>query len=175
MEKIMRIILPLALLMSIGNMTHAEGSDYLPAAKLKVTDVSRLNFGVGLTQKLAHLNAEWVNSYGIAYGKLGAFINDGHEIGGQLGFRYPVALNGKDANGFYLGAFAGHLRSKTFNGQDESQLGGGIDLSYVLLNKERVSSFSVGIVAGEEVTVGNQVIYETKPELQFAYSLSVGF
>ena len=74
-----------------------------------------------------------------------------------------------------MGAFAGHLRSKTFNGEDESQLGGGVDLSYVLLNKERVSSFSVGIVAGEEVTVGNQVIYETKPELQFAYSLSVGF
>ena len=90
-------------------------------------------------------------------------------------FRYPVVLNGKDANGFYLGAFAGHLRSKTYQGQDETQLGGGVDLSYVMLNKERISTFSVGLAAGEEMKVGNRVIYETKPELQFAYSLSVGF
>lgn len=171
----MRRIFPIALLFAIGNIAHAELSDYLPEAKLKPEQFSQFNGGAGVTQKLAHVNAEWVNSYGIAYGKLGAFINDGHEIGGQVGFRYPVALNGKDANGFYLGAFAGHLRSKQVNGQDETQLGGGVDLAYVMLNKERISSFSVGVVAGEELTAGDRVIYETKPEIQFAYSLSVGF
>ena len=54
----MRIILPLVLLMTIGNMAYAERADYLPAAKLKATDASRLNLGAGLTQKLAHVNAE---------------------------------------------------------------------------------------------------------------------
>lgn len=171
----MRILLPFAMLISIANIAHAEVSDYLPAAKLKAEQFSQWNAGAGITQKLAHGNVEWVNPYGIAYAKIGAFINGEHEIGGQLGFRYPVVLNGKDANGFYLGAFAGHLRSKTYQGQDETQLGGGVDLSYVMLNKERISTFSVGLAAGEEMKVGNRVIYETKPELQFAYSLSVGF
>lgn len=171
----MRIILPFAFLFAVGNVAHAELSDYLPAAKLKVENLSQWNAGAGITQKLAHLNAEWVNPYGIAYAKLGAFINDGNEIGGQFGFRYPVTMNGTDSNGFYLGAFAGHLKSKTVNGKDESQLGGGVDLSYVLLNKDRISTLSVGLVAGEELKVANQVIYETKPEIQFAYTLSVGF
>lgn len=157
------------------NIAHAGFSEYLPEAKLKVETLSEWNIGAGITQKLAHLNTEWVNPYGIAYGKIGAFVNDGNEIGGQLGFRYPAALNGTDANGFYVGAFAGHLRAKTVNSKDESQLGGGLDLSYVLLNKDRISTLSVGLSAGEEVKVGNQVIYETKPEIQFAYTLSVGF
>lgn len=171
----MRKIFPLVLLCAIGNVTHAELSDFLPQAKIKTENVSALNLGVGITQRLGHVNAEWVNPYGIAYGKVGAFINDDHEIGGQIGFRYPVALNGKDLNGFYLGAFAGHLKSKSVNGNDETQLGGGVDLSYVLLNKERISTLSVGLAAGEEVKVGNHVVFETKPQIQFAYTLSVGF
>ena len=94
---------------------------------------------------------------------------------GGIGFRYPVVLNGKDANGFYLGAFAGHLRSVPINGSDELQLGGGVDLSYVLLNKERISTISVGVTAGEELKDGSRVVRETKPEIQFAYTLSMGF
>lgn len=171
----MRKIFPLVLLYAIGNVAHAELSDFLPQAKIKTENVSALNLGVGITQRLGHVNAEWVNPYGIAYGKVGAFINDDHEIGGQIGFRYPVALNGKDLNGFYLGAFAGHLKSKSVNGNDETQLGGGVDLSYVLLNQERISTLSVGLAAGEEVKVGNYVVFETKPQIQFAYTLSVGF
>ena len=82
MEKIMRILLPFAMLISIANIAHAEVSDYLPAAKLKAEQFSQWNAGAGITQKLAHGNVEWVNPYGIAYAKIGAFINGEHEIGG---------------------------------------------------------------------------------------------
>lgn len=171
----MRKIFPLFLLCLLGNVAHADISDYLPTPKLSKENFSPINLGIGITQKIAHVNAEWANPYGIVYGKAGAFVNDDHAFGGQLGFRYPVALNAKDFNGFYLGAFAGHLKSKAVNTHDETQVGGGVDLSYVMLNKERISTFSVGVAAGEEVKVGNAVIFETKPEIQFAYSLSVGF
>lgn len=171
----MRRIFALILLVATGQLTYASPADYLPAAKMKVEEASWLNLGAGVTQKLVHANAEWVNPYGIAYAKLGAFYNDDNEIGGQLGFRYPAVLTGKDLNGYYVGAFAGHLRSKVINREDKAQLGGGVDLSLVFLNKERISTFSVGLVAGEELKQGNVVVYETKPELQFAYSLSIGF
>lgn len=171
----MRNIFPLVLLSTVCNLAYADISDYLPAAKLKSEQVSAINIGAGMTNKLVHVNGEWANPYGIGYAKVGAYTNDDHEIGGQVGFRYPVVLSGKDANGFYLGAFAGHLRSVPINGSDELQLGGGVDLSYVLLNKERISTISVGIAAGEEMKAGNRVIRETKPEIQFAYTLSMGF
>ena len=171
----MRNIFPLVFLGTIWNVAHADISEYLPPAKIKSEQVSALNIGAGITKKLAHLNGEWANPYGIAYAKAGAFTNDDHEIGGQVGFRYPFVLNGKDANGFYLGAFAGHLRSVPINGSDELQLGGGVDLSYVLLNKERISTISVGVTAGEELKDGSRVVRETEPELQFAYTLSMGF
>ena len=172
----MRKIFPLILAGLLGNVAHAESSDFLPTAKLKMDQLSSWNFGGGITQRLAHLNAEWVNPYGIAYGKLGAYINDQHELGGQVGFRFPVVLNGKDFNGFYLGAFAGSLKTKPIsNTDDETQWGGGVDLSYVILNKERISSFSVGIAVGDEVKKGDVVLFKTEPQIQFAYTLSVGF
>lgn len=171
----MRKIVSFAVVMWVGNLAYADFSSFYPEAKLKPEQFSKINVGAGVTQRLAHGNLEYVTPYGIGYGKLGAFLNDDHDVGAQVGFRYPISLGTKDLNGFYLGAFAGHLKSKTVNGEKESQLGGGIDLSYVMLNKERISTFSVGIKAGEEITQGNQVIFETKPELQFAYTLSVGF
>lgn len=171
----MRKIGILILLVAIGHTAHAERSAYLPVAKLQAENFSQWNFGAGLTQKLVHANTEWVNPYGIAYAKLGAFYNDDHEVGAQVGFRYPAVLTGKDANGYYVGAFAGHLRTKVINREEKAQLGGGVDLALVFLNKERISTLSIGLVAGEELKNANVVVYETKPELQFAYSLSIGF
>ncbi|NHB58393.1 hypothetical protein G9F32_10265 [Acinetobacter sp. 194] len=171
----MRRNLPLFLLIFSATLSHADLKNYLPDAKIKVENISTWNFGIGMTQKLAHLNAEWVNPYGIGYAKLGAFINDGHEAGGQIGYRYPAFLNGKDYNGFYVGAFGGQLKSKEVGTKTESQFGGGIDLSYVLLNKDRISTISVGLAAGQEVKQGDYVVYESKPELQFSYTLSFGF
>lgn len=54
-------------------------------------------------------------------------------------------------------------------------LGGGVDLAYVMMSRERISTFSVGIGAGEKLT--NQdgtVAAETKPQLQFSYTISIG-
>ena len=179
----MRKIFPLLLLVAVGNFAHADVKDYLPdlkgvlpEAKIKPEDAYKWNIGAGVIQRLLHVNGEWVNPYGIAYAKLGAFYNDDNLIGGQVGFRIPVALNGTDKNGFYLGVYAGSLQSKPVDGKDEIQYGAGGDLSYVLLNKDRISTFSVGMGAGSELHDKNgKMIVETRPQIQFAYTLSVGY
>lgn len=169
----MKKIFPLILLLGIGNVTYAAWQDYLPEAKLKNTDAATL--GVGLTQKMAHFNGEWVNPYGIAYAKVGAFVNGDHALAGQVGFRYPVVLNGTDKNGFYIGVYGGSLKSKKVDNKDKIQYGAGVDLAYVLLNKERISTFAVGVGAGSEIHDSRgKMIEETKPQLQFAYTLSFG-
>ncbi|KCY51678.1 hypothetical protein J751_3613 [Acinetobacter baumannii 24812_8] len=53
---------------------------------------------------MLHLNGEWVNPYGIAYAKVGAFYKNG----------------------------SGHLDSKSVDGDYKSRLGAGVDLAYVL-------------------------------------------
>lgn len=179
----MKKIFPLLTLLAIGNIAHADVKDYLPdlkgilpEAKIKPEDASKWNLGGGITQQMIHANGEWVNPYGIAYAKVGAFYNDGHELAGQLGYRFPVALNGTDKNGFYLGVYGGTLKSRKVDGEDNIQYGGGGDLSYVLLNKERISTFSVGLGVGSEIhDKQGKVIIETRPQIQFAYTLSVGF
>lgn len=171
----MKKIFPLILLLGLGNAAHAGLQDYLPEAKLKETDAATFNVGAGLTQKIAHFNGEWVNPYGIAYAKVGAFVSGDHEFAGQVGFRYPAFLNGTDKNGFYVGVYGGSLKSKKVDNKDEIQYGAGVDLAYVLLNKERISTLSVGVGAGSEIHDSRgKMIEETKPQLQFAYTLSFG-
>ena len=179
----MKTIFPLLMLVAIGNVAHADVKDYLPdlkrilpEAKFKPEDASKLNFGAGVTQQMVHGNAEWVNPYGIAYAKLGAFYNGDHSFAGQVGYRIPVALNGKDKNGFYLGVYGGSLKSRVIDGKDEVQNGAGADLAYVLLDKERISTFSVGMGAGSELHDKNgNMVLETRPQIQISYTLSVGF
>ncbi len=61
------------------------------------------------------------------------------------------------------------------DGEEKARLGAGIDLAYVLLSPERISSFSVGIGAGEKLEDRQgRVIAETEPRLQFSYTLSMG-
>lgn len=76
---------------------------------------------------------------------------------------------------YYIGFYAGHLDSKSVDGDYKSRLGAGVDLAYVLLNSERISTFSVGIGAAEKLTDQNgDVAADTKPQIQFSYSLSFG-
>jgi len=173
--KIITKVYPLLAFFALVNIAHAQDHSYLPEAKLTSDSAKTWNIGAGFTKKLLHLNVEWVNPYGIAYAKAGVFYNDDYNAGAQVGFRYPYYLTGKDKNGYYLGVYAGHLESKHINNEYEARLGAGIDLAYVLLSKERISSFSIGIGAGEEMTdqKGN-VVAETEPMLQFSYTLSVG-
>lgn len=151
-------------------------SGLLPDAKLKDhTQSLKWGYvGAGVTTKLLHLNAEWVNPYGIAYGKVGAFMNDDNEVGAQVGFRFPYHFTGVDQNGYYVGFYAGHLESAKLDGELHQRLGAGIDLSYVKLDKQRISTLSVGIGAGEKIEGRNGSQRDIKPQLQFAYSLSFG-
>ncbi|CAB1214402.1 hypothetical protein SFB21_1549 [Acinetobacter bouvetii] len=173
--KIITKAYPLLAFFALANVAHAQDNPYLPEAKLTSDSAKTWNVGAGFTQKLLHLNAEWVNPYGIAYAKAGVFYNDDYNVGAQVGFRYPYHLTGTDKNGYYVGVYAGHIDSKRVDDGHKERLGAGVDLAYVLLSKERISSFSVGIGAGEELKdrSGN-VVAETEPRLQFSYTLSFG-
>ena len=175
MVKIVSKFYSLLALVFIANVAYAQDSTFLPEAKLAESTVKGWNVGAGFTQKLIHLNTEWVNPYGIAYAKAGVFIDDDYTAGGQVGFRYPYHLTGKDKNGYYIGVYAGHIESKGVDNEYKARLGAGVDLAYVLLSSERISTFSVGIGAGEELKdKSGYVVAETEPRLQFSYTLSIG-
>lgn len=174
----MKIKHSLLLLTLWGSVSHAQSdflNHYLPDAKLKNATVSNFNIGAGFTQRLLHGNIEWVNPYGIAYAKTGVFLNGDQQVGGQIGFRYPAYLTGTDQNGYYVGVYAGHLDSKSVDNDYEARLGAGVDLAYVKLNAARISTFSVGLGVGEELTdQQGKKVEEVKPQIQFSYSLSFG-
>ena len=79
----------LVALLAFSNFSFAGNTTFLPEAKISADSAKTWNVGAGITQKLLHLNGEWVNPYGIAYVKAGAFLNGEHEVGGQTSFRYP--------------------------------------------------------------------------------------
>lgn len=171
----MNKVYPLLAFTLWANGAYAHDQINNTATKIEPTQAKAFNVGVGFTQKLLHLNTEWVNPYGIAYVKGGVFLDDDRTIGGQAGFRYPAHLTGKDKNGYYVGVYAGHIDSKQVDGEYEGRLGAGVDLAYVLLSSERISSFSIGIGAGEKLEDRNgRAVAETEPRLQFSYTLSIG-
>lgn len=168
-------VYPLLALITLFNTAYAQDQNYLPDAKLTPESVRMWNVGAGVTQQLVHLNTEWVNPYGIAYAKAGFFLTDDSPFGAQLGFRYPYYCTGKDKNGYYVGVYAGHIASKQVDNKDETRLGAGVDLAYVLLDRDRISTFSVGIGAGEELKDREgEVVEHIEPKIQFSYTLSMG-
>lgn len=168
-------VYPLLALITLFNTAYAQDQNYLPDAKLTPESVRMWNVGAGVTQQLVHLNTEWVNPYGIAYAKAGFFLTDDSPFGVQLGFRYPYYFTGKDKNGYYVGVYAGHIASKQVDNKDETRLGAGVDLAYVLLDRDRISTFSVGIGAGEELkNREGEVVEHIEPKIQFSYTLSMG-
>jgi hypothetical protein len=139
------------------------------------SDTRNIYVGAGFSNKLVHLNAEWVNPYGIAYAKAGAFLSGDRVPGGQIGFRHPVYLTATEKNGYYVGAYAGYVDRKWLDGDDEARLGAGVDLAYVMLTRDRISTFSVGVAAAEKMTDSTgKVIADVEPKLQFSYTLSFG-
>ena len=175
MVKTMYKVYPLLAFALFAGVAQAGTTNDYFEAKLADSDVKGFSVGAGFTQKLLHANAEWVNPYGIAYVKGGVFTSDDNPVGAQVGFRYPVHLTDKDKNGYYVGVYAGHIETRPVDGEHEARLGGGIDLAYVMLSSERISTFSVGIGAGEELKNSNgDVIAEIEPRLQFSYTLSIG-
>lgn len=171
----MNKLYPLLAFAFIANTAYADDSTYRSEAKLSDSQASTWNVGAGFTRNMIHLNTEWVNPYGITYVKGGVFLDDDKPFGAQVGFRYSAHLTGKDKNGYYVGAYAGHIQSKKVDGEYEARLGGGVDLSYVMLSSERISTFSVGIGTGEEMkSRSGHVVAEIEPQLQFSYTLSIG-
>ena len=171
----MKKIYPLVLLGILSQTALADVSRYKPEARLTEGAASTWNVGAGVTQKLIHVNGEWVNPYGIAYAKIGSYLNGDHKVGGQVGFRYPYYLTGTNQNGYYFGLYAGSIESKEIDGDDKTRLGGGVDLAYVWLDKERISTISVGMGTGEKLkdSRGN-IVADIEPRLQISYSLSFG-
>ena len=169
----MRKIYPLLALFALVNTAHAQ--NFFPEAKLAADNAAAWNVGAGFSQKLLHLNAEWVNSYGIGYVKAGTFLNGDHTFGAQVGFRYPYYFTGEAKNGYYIGAYLGHLDSKFKETDFRSRLGAGVDLAYVWLSPERISTLSVGVGAAEKFkNSAGEVVADTEPQLQFSYTLSFG-
>ena len=165
----------LSLGMACGMTAQAALDDYLPAAKFKphMDSLKTAYVGLGMTDRLAHGNAELVTPYGIAYGKVGVFTN-GEDMGVQAGFRYPYHLTGTDQNGYYIGAFLGHTENAKVDNEQIQRLGAGVDLSYVMLNAQRISTLSVGLKFSERLTGRYGTEVPADPELQFAYTLSFG-
>lgn len=153
-------------------VAQAGISDMLPEPKLAEQNTGKGYVGFGLSQRLGHVNVEWVSDYGIAYAKAGAFFGGEEDPGAQIGFRYPYHLTGTDANGYYFGVYGGHLDNISLDGKYYQRLGAGIDLAYVLLNKSRISTASVGIGAAEQVVGRFGSKKYMSPQLQLAYSLS---
>ena len=171
----MKKIIAACIAIGAVNTTYAALDDYLPPAKLQEhTDKLKMVYGgVGMTNRLVHANAELVTPYGIAYGKVGAFLN-GEDLGAQAGFRFPYHFTGIDQNGYYVGAFLGHTENTKLDNERIQRLGGGIDLSYVLLNAQRISTASVGLKFSEKLKGRYGSEKSADPELQFSYSLSFG-
>jgi hypothetical protein len=131
--------------------------------------------GAGFSHKLIHLNAEWVNPYGVAYVKGGVFLSGDRVPGGQIGFRMPVYLTNKEKNGYHVGVYGGYVDRKWVDDDDKARLGVGVDLAYVKLNRERVSTFSMGVAVAEKLTDREgDVVADVEPRLQFSYTLSFG-
>ena len=171
----MKNISILIALLAFNQGLYAEEHPFRPESKLKNADVTTWGIGAGFTQQLLHANLEWVNPYGIAYAKVGAFLNDDNEVGGQVGFRYPYYLTGTDKNGYYVGVFAGHVDSKNYGGKKQANLGIGADLAYVWLNRERISTLAVGAGVREALDDENgDTIKKAQPIIQISYSLSFG-
>lgn len=159
----------------IAQGAHAAVNDFLPPAKLKehTAGLKTVYGGVGMTNRLAHGNVEVVTPYGIGYGKVGVFTN-GQDTGGQVGFRFPYHFTGTDQNGYYVGLYAGHTENAKIDNEQKQRLGVGVDLSYVLLSKERISTVSVGVGASEKLEGRYGAEFKSTPKLQFSYTLSFG-
>lgn len=165
-------------LLTVGLMTsvsaQAAVKDWFPKPATDTTGLKKVYAGVGITNELYHLNAEMPTGYGNIYVKAGGFIDGPNEPAGQIGFRYPYFLTGTDKNGYYFGGFVGHIETKTQDSKKYNRLGAGGELSYVWMNRSRVSAASVGIGVGERKKGRDGTKEDATPMIMFGYSFSFG-
>lgn len=154
---------------------HAQAAmkEWLPEEVLKTDGLKTIYVGAGATNNLLHANAEAVTHYGTVYIKAGGFLSGGNKPAGLVGFRYPYALTGTDLDGYYLGGFAGTVKSNNIGGKEFNLLGAGGELSYVWLNSSRLSAASVGLGVDQRKKHKGSVS-QPKPMLLFSYTFGFG-
>lgn len=167
------------MLFATGLLVSAAGhaaalNDWLPQPKIDTKGLKTMYAGVGMTNELVHLNAEFPTGYGSTYVKVGSFLNGADEVAGQIGFRYPYLLTGTDKNGYYFGGFIGHIESKKQDGDEYNRLGFGGELSYVWLNSSRMSAASIALAAGERKKDNSGNREHSTPLVLFSYSFNFG-
>lgn len=140
--------------------------------QLVPAELSTVYVGAGLSNEFIHALAEKPTKFGNFYAKVGQFY-DGDGVAGQIGFRYPYYLTGKDKDGVYLGAFAGHVHVNRLDGERFNRLGAGFDIAYVKMDKSRISSLSVAIYAAEAKEGKNGAKLESEPEVMLGYSYAI--
>ncbi|XID75699.1 hypothetical protein ACF3NA_03945 [Alkanindiges sp. WGS2144] len=165
-------------LFTVGLLASATAQaaikDWLPEPATDVTGLKTIYAGAGVTGQLFHLNAEVPTGYGNVYAKVGGFLDGPKEAAGQVGFRYPYYLTGTDKNGYYFGGFIGHIETRSLDDKKYNRLGAGGELSYVWMNKSRISAASVGIAVGEEKTGRYGTKERAKPMVLASYSFNFG-
>lgn len=158
----------------LGAAAQADVIDWLELETRPDTKgLHHVYLGVGLTNALVHVNAEAPTAYGNVYGKMGQFY-DGQGVAGQLGWRYPYALNGTDKDGYYLGGFVGHIQNDRLDNERYNRLGAGLELSYLWMNPQRITAASVSVGAGVEKTADNGEKKRATPSILFSYSFGIG-
>ena len=164
--------------LSIGSVAQAASlKSWLPSLPKGTVDTSGLKkvyVGLGITNELVHVNAEVPTHFGNVYAKVGSFINGSSDVAGQLGFRYPYALNGTDKDGYYLGGFIGDIDTDRIDNKLSNRLGIGADISYVWSNQAQISAASLGIGFGEEKTDQNGKKNRSKPMILFGLTFNYG-
>lgn len=157
--------------------THAQAAvkDWLPEAKVDTAGLKTVYAGAGFTTEMLHVNAEVPTGFGNVYAKMGTFLkSDENKLAGLVGFRYPYSLTGTDKNGYYLGAFVGHIEESDVGGKTYNRLGAGPEISYVWMDKSRISAFSLGVGFGEQKKAADGSRDHSKPVLMVSYSINFG-
>lgn len=171
----------IALLTSINS--HAADADKNPYEKSYKVQLPKnthpIYLGLGLSNELMHAIAEKPTSVGNFYAKVGQFY-DGEGVAGQVGYRYPYKLTGKNNNGIYVGAFIGHVENDrdssnpVVEDQRFNRLGAGADLSYLWFDSSRIGALSMGVYVPEKTKLKDGTKRETEPALMFSFSLAAG-
>lgn len=158
-----------------ATQAQADVKDWLPKPSVDTAGLKTVYAGFGFTTEMVHVNAEVPTGFGNVYAKVGGFLNsDENNVAALVGFRYPYSLTGEDKNGYYLGAFAGHIEESDVGGKKYNRLGAGPEISYVWADKTRISAASIGIGFGEHKKGSNGERDPSHPVVMVSYTINFG-
>lgn len=149
--------------------------DYFGFNQTRVDNLHQVYVGLGNTNSLLHAYVDAPTRFGHVYAKVGQFF-DGNEIAGQVGFRMPYHYeNAKNNNGFYFGAYAGHIEHSSVGlPESKNRLGAALELSYLFLNKTSLTAASISIGGAQTEKTGNADQQNITPIVMFGLSWGYG-